>query len=201
MPSVILFCDRTNNFLPIIANTRKYNPIITVFASLVNTINCNVSHRCAPDKQHPKYINPYLIMFGSAESLEPLNNPQCKQQMLDGIEGEMDGECLLASDATPAVPAPPPRSHPPVSPWHVTLASLHNDEAALLLSPRIITCDRRTDAQFFWVFLVGFSFFFPTFSARICLWLQHPSPLLSSLSSLSRHAFTGLIHLEPFRRI
>uniref|UniRef100_A0A671W484 B-related factor 1 n=1 Tax=Sparus aurata TaxID=8175 RepID=A0A671W484_SPAAU len=78
---------------------------------------------------------------------------------------EMDGECLLASDATPAVPPPPPGSHPPVSLWHVTLASLHNDEAALLLSPRIITCDRRTDAQFsgffLWDFLSLFFFFFP----------------------------------------
>lgn len=172
-----------------------------MFPPLVNTINCNVNHQCAPDKQHPKYINPYLIMFGSAESLEPLNNPQCKQQMLDWMEGEMDGECLLASDATPAVPPPPPGSHPPVSLWHVALASLHNDEAALLLSPRIITCDRRTDAQFsgffLWDFLSLFFFFSPTFSARICLWLQH---LLPS-ASLSRHAFTGLIHLEPFRRI
>lgn len=77
----------------------------------------------------------------------------------------MDGECLLASDATPAVPPPPPGSHPPVSLWHVALASLHNDEAALLLSPRIITCDRRTDAQFsgffLWDFLSLFFFFFP----------------------------------------
>lgn len=95
----------------------------------------------------------------------------------------MDGECLLASDATPAVPPPPPGSHPPVSLWHVALASLHNDEAALLLSPRIITCDRRTDAQFsgffLWDFLSLFFFFFPTFSARICLWLQHLLPSAS----------------------
>lgn len=41
--------------------------------------------------------------------------------------------------------------------WHETLAPLHNDEPALLLSARIITCDRRTDARLFWG---GFSFFF-----------------------------------------
>lgn len=139
-----------------------------MFPPLVNTINCNVNHQCAPDKQHPKYINPYLIMFGSAESLEPLNNPQCKQQMLDWMEGEMDGECLLASDATPAVPPPPPGSHPPVSLWHVALASLHNDEAALLLSPRIITCDRRTDAQFSGFFLWDFLSLFFFFSHLLC---------------------------------
>ena len=180
-----------------------------MFPPLVNTINCNVNHQCAPDKQHPKYINPYLIMFGSAESLEPLNNPQCKQQMLDWIEGEMDGECLLASDATPAVPPPPPGSHPPVSLWHVALASFHNDEAALLLSPRIITCDRRTDAQFsgffLWDFLSFFSFFFPPslpgFVSGCSTSSSPPPPLLLPSASLSRHAFTGLIHLEPFRRI
>lgn len=53
--------------------------------------------------------------------------------------------------------------------WHATLASLHNDEPALLLSPRIITCDRRTDAQgFFCLTLVGFSFSFSFFCNRLC---------------------------------
>lgn len=104
-------------------------------------------------------------MFGSAEWSKTSNNPQCKQQMLDWIKARW----------TESVYSSPMQSHPfslccwgQIHPffWHATLASLHNDEPALLLSPRIITCDRRTDAQFFFLSLcfstlAGFSLFFP----------------------------------------
>lgn len=105
-------------------------------------------------------------MFGSAEWSKPSNNRQCKQQMLDWIKARW----------TESVYSSPMQSHPfslccwgQIHPffWHATLASLHNDEPALLLSPRIITCDRRTDAQVFFFFslcfstLAGFSLFFP----------------------------------------
>lgn len=147
-------------------------------------------HQFTPDNQHLKYINPYLIMFGSAESLKPSNNPQCKQQMLDWIKARWT-ESVYSSlmQLHPFLFCRRGQIHPFF--WHATLASLHNDEPALLLSPRIITCDRRTDAQGFfasllWDFLF---FFFLTVSARICFWLLLP------------HAFIGLIHCEPFRRL
>ncbi len=123
-------------------------------------------------------------------------------------KGEMDGECLLVSDATPAVPPLPLRSNTPVFLffWHVTVDSLHNDEAALLLSPRIITCDKKTDAQFCGVFLLLnsggiYSFFFFSFFPKDTPSLPGFVSGCCSPPLLSRHAFTGLIHTELFRRI
>uniref|UniRef100_A0A3B4Y2M0 B-related factor 1 n=1 Tax=Seriola lalandi dorsalis TaxID=1841481 RepID=A0A3B4Y2M0_SERLL len=73
---------------------------------------------------------------------------------------EMDGGCLLESDATPAVTPLPLGSNPPVFfslPCDVAL--LHNDETALLLSPRIITCDRKTGSCGIFSFFFIFYFF------------------------------------------
>lgn len=75
-------------------------------------------------------------------SLKRLNNPQSKQQML---REKLDGECLHMFLLRH-------QGHISLFYWHVAVAtaaaSLPNDDAALLLpSPRIITCDRRTDAR------------------------------------------------------
>lgn len=102
----------------------------------------------------------------------------------------MDEGCLPVSDATPAVPPLQLRSNPAsvfLFIRHMTVASLHNDEAALLWSPA-------TGGQFFFLCfsaLVGFSLFFPPSEFHL---LCQDLSLAVALTPPTLPPFTTCIH-------
>lgn len=146
-------------------------------------------------------MNPYLIMLEAARPLSPLNNPQCKQQMLDWIKARW------MKDVYPCLMQHQPfllYSWGQIQPVFFSLSGTWRWLLSIMMRRHFFGRLRQEDSFSFSAsqLLWDFPFFFPrlsfTSSARICLWLllSHPPLFL-----LSQHAFTGLIHSEPFRWI
>lgn len=115
-------------------------------------------------------------------------------------KGRTDGDCLLVSDATPAVRPLPPRSNPPVFFvlfWRCSIMMRRHFSCRPELSPA--TC--RTDAQFSvgcFSTLLGFSFFFFISSTEMQLLCQDLSAAPSCFHDMHSQDWSTLSLSDEF---